>query len=95
MSWSWDELQALLEVKTTCGLSYSVVAHIRWDLRQIFRMAVAEGYLVKVAESLYLHADAEDLLLRKAPRRIEFGFEVGRLRHLLVQRRIEGFARGQ
>ena len=26
-------------------MSYSVVAHLRWDFKQIFRMAVSEGYL--------------------------------------------------
>jgi hypothetical protein len=42
-SFSRDELQTLLDEKAASGLSYSVVAHLRWDLRQIFRMAVAEG----------------------------------------------------
>jgi integrase len=39
-----DELQGLLDRKSQT-LSYSVVAHLRWDLKQIFDMAVAEGYL--------------------------------------------------
>jgi len=41
-SFTRDELQDFLDSK---GLkfSYSVVAHLRWDLRQIFQMAVAEG----------------------------------------------------
>jgi len=38
---SRDELQALLERKTGAELSYSVVAHLRWDLNQIFKMAVS------------------------------------------------------
>jgi len=37
-----DELQDLLDHKAT-GLSFSVVDHLRWDLKQIFDMAVAEG----------------------------------------------------
>lgn len=37
-----DELQDFLDSKGS-KLSYSVVAHLRWDLRQIFQMAVAEG----------------------------------------------------
>jgi integrase len=37
-----DELQDLLDRKAS-GLSFSVVDHLRWDLRQIFAMAVAEG----------------------------------------------------
>jgi len=54
-----DELQALLERKAASGLSYSVVAHLRWDLRQIFRMAVTEGYLDRnPAELLFVPKEA-------------------------------------
>jgi integrase len=41
------ELQAFLDAKGACGLSFSVVDHLRWDLKQIFDMAVAEGYLAR------------------------------------------------
>lgn len=41
-SFSRDELQDFLDSKGS-KFSYSVVAHLRWDLRQIFQMAVAEG----------------------------------------------------
>jgi len=37
-----DELQDLLDAKAT-KLSFSVVDHLRWDLKQIFEMAEAEG----------------------------------------------------
>jgi integrase len=40
-----DELQDVLDRKVECGLSFSVVEHLRWDLKQIFDMAVAEGYI--------------------------------------------------
>jgi integrase len=40
-----EELQQFLERKAAAGLSYSVVAHLRWDLRQILRMAVTEGHI--------------------------------------------------
>jgi len=43
-SFDRDELQALLDRKSQ-ALSFSVVDHLRWDLKQIFDMAVAEGYL--------------------------------------------------
>ena len=43
-SFDRDELQALLDRKGQT-LSFSVVDHLRWDLKQIFDMAVAEGYL--------------------------------------------------
>jgi integrase len=38
-----DELQDLLDLKANVPLSFSVVDHLRWDLKQIFDMAVAEG----------------------------------------------------
>jgi integrase len=59
-SFSRDELQTMLDEKAAYGLSYSVVAHLRWDLRQIFRMAVAEGYLLRnPAELLFVPRDAK------------------------------------
>jgi len=60
-SFTRDELQGILDEKASAGLSYSVVAHLRWDLRQIFHMAVTEAYL--------LHSPAELLFIpRNAPR---------------------------
>ena len=42
-----DELQDLLDLKAKRdGLSFSVVDHLRWDMKQIFDMAVAEGHIV-------------------------------------------------
>src|ERR1700688_1525497 len=35
-----EELQDLLDTKAHAGLSYSLIAHLRWDLRQVLRMAV-------------------------------------------------------
>jgi integrase len=43
-SFGRDELQAWLDRKGG-KLSFSVVDHLRWDLKQIFDMAVSEGYL--------------------------------------------------
>jgi len=40
-----DELQDLLDRKVKDGLSFSVVDHLRWDMKQIFDMAVAEGHV--------------------------------------------------
>src|SRR5215470_14652479 len=40
-----DLLQAYLEQKAANGLSFSVVDHLRWDLRAIFRLAVQDGYI--------------------------------------------------
>jgi len=39
-----NELQSFLNAKAE-NLSRSVVAHLRWDLRSIFRLALAEGYV--------------------------------------------------
>jgi|SRR5579872_5205389 len=56
---SRDDLQQFLDKKAAAGQSYSVVAHLRWDLRQIFRMAVAEGCLARnPAELLFIPKDA-------------------------------------
>jgi integrase len=40
-----EELQDFLERKAASGLSASIIKHLRWDLRQIFEMAVTEGHL--------------------------------------------------
>jgi site-specific recombinase XerC len=54
-----NHLQDFLDQKAQGGLSYSVVAHLRWDLRQILRMAVAEGYLARnPAALLFVPRDA-------------------------------------
>jgi integrase len=38
-------LQQYLEKKAASGFSFSLVDHLRWDLRAIFRLAVQDGYL--------------------------------------------------
>jgi integrase len=63
-SFNRDELQDFLDEKARgvngAGLSYSVVAHLRWDLRQIFRMAVSEGYVPRnPAELLFIPREAK------------------------------------
>jgi len=59
-SFNRDELQTMLDGKAESGLSYSVVAHLRWDLRQILRMAVSEGYIQKnPAELLFIPREAK------------------------------------
>ena len=43
-----DELQDLLDLKARKeSLSFSTVDHLRWDLKQIFDMAAAEGHIVR------------------------------------------------
>jgi integrase len=41
------DLQMFLNRKADTGLSRSVVAHLRWDLHQIFKVARAEGHIVR------------------------------------------------
>ena len=46
VSFKRDELQDLLDLKAKKdGLSFSTVDHLRWDLKQIFDMALAEGQI--------------------------------------------------
>ena len=40
-----DNLQDFLDKKAADGLSFSTIDHLRWDLKQIFDMAVHEEYL--------------------------------------------------
>ena len=42
-----DQLQDFLDGKAAAGLSFSTVDHLRWDLKQVFDMAVAEGFLLR------------------------------------------------
>jgi integrase len=53
-----DELQDLLDKKGP-KLSFSVVDHLRWDMRQIFEMAIAEGHIrLNPAALLFTPKDA-------------------------------------
>jgi integrase len=49
---SREELQAFLETKAASGLSFSIVDHLRWDLKQIFNLAVEESLISKNPASL-------------------------------------------
>ena len=40
-------LQDLLDEKTRSGLSFSTVDHLRWNMKQIFDMALAEGLVTR------------------------------------------------
>jgi integrase len=41
-----EDLQSLIDRKAESGLSASVVGHIRWQLKRIFRMAKADGLIM-------------------------------------------------
>ena len=58
-SFNRAELQQFLNEKAP-KLSHSFVAHLRWALRQIFRMALEEGHLERnPAELLYVPREAK------------------------------------
>lgn len=66
-----DELQDLLDLKAKREeLSFSVVDHLRWDLKQIFDMAVAEGH-IRLNPALLLFTPRE----AKRPRRRTLSIE--------------------
>ena len=46
-SFNREQLQGFLDRKADSGLSFSMVDHLRWDLKQLFDMAVAEGFLLR------------------------------------------------
>ena len=59
--WSFqrDELQKLLDRKA-CDLSFSIVDHLRWDLKQIFGLAIAEELIERnPADILWTPREAE------------------------------------
>jgi len=46
-SFNREQLQDYLDRKAAAGLSFSVVDHLRWDLKQVFDMAVHEGFVLR------------------------------------------------
>lgn len=85
-SFKRDELQDFLERKVGSGLGFSTVDHLRWDLHQIFRMAVTEEYLRSLPTTL-LFTPRE--AVRKPKRRMNWKevwscFSALELRELLI-----------
>ena len=70
-----DRLQQYLEQKAATGCSFSVVDHLRWDLRAIFRLAAQDGVLPSnPAELLFTPRSNEKRGYRwRAGRRRKFG----------------------
>jgi integrase len=87
-SFDRDQLQDFLDRKAGAGLSFSTVDHLRWDLKQVFDMAVAEGFLLRnPAQLLFTPRDCP----RAATRVMTFEevrklFEVLDLREGLIAR---------
>jgi integrase len=62
------ELQAFLNIKAKT-LSRSIVAHLRWDLRAIFKLALAEGYVQRdPTAALYTPKEAAVAITRAMTR---------------------------
>jgi len=60
-------LQDLLDRRAAAGHSFSVVTHLRWDLRHIFRVAVADGFIERnPAELLFTPQNAKRTVRRVA-----------------------------
>jgi hypothetical protein len=81
-----DHLQDFLDRRAADGLSYSTVAHLRWDMRQIFKMAVAEGFLMRnPAELLFVPRECPRPSTRDmSPEQVSLLFSVLELRELLI-----------
>ena len=55
-----NDLQAFLDGKGSAGFSFSVVDHLRWDLRQIFEMGISEGLIERnPAKLLFTPSEAK------------------------------------
>jgi integrase len=61
-----DELQDFLDSKGADGLSFSVVDHLRWDLKAIFDMAIAEGNVARNPARLLFTPKTAAKPIRKA-----------------------------
>jgi integrase len=60
-------LQDLLDRKAAAGVSFGVVTHLRFDLRQIFKVAVADGFIERSpAQLLFTPQSATRGIRRKA-----------------------------
>jgi site-specific recombinase XerD len=80
-----EQLQDFLDQKAAAGLSYSIVAHLRWDLRQIFKMAVAECFIIRnPAELLFIP--------RECPRPDAPGMNPEQVARLVSCTRVAGIA---
>ena len=80
------ELQDFLDRKAASGLAFSTVDHLRWDLKQIFEMAVHDDYLRKnPAADLFTPTQAKRPATREMNRQdVKTLFSVLEARELLV-----------
>jgi hypothetical protein len=68
-------LQDLLDRKAADGLSFSVVTHLRWDLRHMFRIAVGEGFIERNPAELLFTPQAA----KRATQRVAAAEEIARV----------------
>jgi integrase len=86
-SFKRDELQDLLDLKAGKeALSYSTVDHLRWDIKQIFDMAAAEGHIVRNPALLLFTPKEARLAQRKVmtPSEVQSCFSVLAPRERLI-----------
>ncbi len=86
-SFQRDELQDLLDLKGKIEkLSFSIVDHLRWDLSQIFEMAVAEGHIrLNPARLLFTPREAKKPVRRAMTmKEVQICFEAVEQRERLV-----------
>ena len=85
-SFTRDGLQSFLDHKASAGLSFSTISHLRWDLKQILDMAVADGYLTRnPAALLFIPRQARRIAKKRmTPEEVRLLFSVLELRELLI-----------
>jgi integrase len=83
-----EVLQRYLEQKANDGLAFSVLQHLRWDLRAIFRLASQDGLLPSnPAENLFVPRPAPTPVRRLlSPRQIHQMLQTLDLREQLIVR---------
>jgi integrase len=72
------EFQSFLNRKAA-GLSKSVVAHLRWDLRQIFKVARAEGYIERDPTQALYTPRAKEVTVKRTMTREEVAKHIAAL----------------
>ena len=88
-SFTREKLQAFLDRKAESGLSFSVVDHLRWDLKQIFGMAAAEGHIIRnPSQLLFTPRECpraqKTVMSREEVRKVLFSNLFGTQEHLVL-----------
>jgi integrase len=81
-----DVLQGYLEQKAAKGLSFSLVDHLRWDLRAIFRLAVQDRVLISNPAEMLFTPGTAPMPSRQvlSPQQVQAVLKVLELREQLI-----------